>query len=107
MIFYKIYFSIRDVWGIVRSTILEKHIKLIQLYEYGFRCIKKGGINNRKVHLRLLEEFHNTLVGSKTGKMDGYPLEESLGADFGYEKGAPNGRLDGNGYTKREKYPLK
>ena len=57
--------------------------------------------------MRLLEEFHNILVGSKTGKMDGYPLEESLGADFGYEKGAPNGRLDGNGYTKREKYPLK
>ena len=39
--------------------------------------------------------------------MDGYPLEQSLGADFGYEKGAPNGRLDGNGYTKRQKYPLK
>ena len=36
------------------------------------------------------------MVGSGTGKMDEYPLRESLGAEGGFNKGAYNESLDGN-----------
>ena len=47
------------------------------------------------------------MVGYGTGKMEGSPLGESLGAYFGYDKYAANGRLDGNVYGKCERYPLR
>ena len=36
------------------------------------------------------------MVGSGTGKMDGSPLRESLGAEGGFDKCDFNGSLDGN-----------
>ena len=46
------------------------------------------------------------MVGSRPGKIEGYPLVDSLGAYCGYEKGASNGRLDNNRDDKLEKSPL-
>ena len=43
------------------------------------------------------------MVGSGTVKMEGSPLGEALGKDCESEKGASNGRLDGNGDGKLEK----
>ena len=46
------------------------------------------------------------MVGYETGKMEVSPLRESLGVDCRSERGASNGRLDGNGDGKLEGYPL-
>ena len=47
----------RSVRRIGRRRILENHLHWIQLYECGFRCIRKSVSNNGKVHLRVLEGF--------------------------------------------------
>ena len=47
------------------------------------------------------------MVGSGTGKMNGYPLVDSLVVEVRYYKVASNGRLDGNEGVKIDIYPLR